>query len=343
MSGSAGGPAGAGQLMLLLAAVICIAAPDADHAAGVKLLREGDYRGALKKLEKACRAHPDDARIAFDYARVAPCSAAAAVYTKLSGDPKTPDSLRAASYKQLGDYSFVHSAFKTAAEKYRLASTVIDVPAYRHLQAFACAAMHDTASARTLWLDLTSASGSDYAIEAQYHLGLLDMKAGAFDSALKKLTLAGAIDTTRSWTIAAAAAKLECALRLGRKDSMAVFEKKLQPYRERLLEKDLLDLAGVQTGKKPATVTAAPAPEATTSDSAVYTLQVGAFGSLDNAAGLQQRLATRFGEVAVLPVTLSEQVFYRVRIGTFKSKADAEAFGNDSLAPEGIAFKAVVK
>ena len=160
---------------------------------------------------------------------------------------------------------------------------------------------------------------------------------------MKKLSLVGEIDSTRSWTIAAAAAKLECALRLGRKDSIKIFEKKLQPYRERLLENDVLDLAGVQNSKKPTAVAATPAREAETSDGAEYTLQVGAFGSLDNAASLQQRLSTRFGEVAVLPVTLSEQVFYRVRIGTFKSKADADAFGNDSLTPEGIAFKAVVK
>ena len=74
-----------------------------------------------------------------------------------------------------------------------------------------------------------------------------------------------------------------------------------------------------------------------------YTLQVGAFGSLDNATALQKRLGVRFREVSVRPVTLSEQVFYRVRIGTFNSKEAAEAFGADSLTSAGISYKAVVK
>ena len=73
MSSVTGALCGAGMLMPLFVAAVCIAAPNAEHGAGVKPLREGDYGGALEKLEAAHHAHPADARIAFDYASVAPC------------------------------------------------------------------------------------------------------------------------------------------------------------------------------------------------------------------------------------------------------------------------------
>jgi cell division septation protein DedD len=85
------------------------------------------------------------------------------------------------------------------------------------------------------------------------------------------------------------------------------------------------------------------APVSGVSHDTTYTLQVGAFSSLDNASGLQKKLQSRFSNVSILPVTLSDQVFYRVRIGEFLSKAAAETFGNDSLSTAGMTYKAVVK
>ncbi len=332
-------------LFILIVALITWAL-GADYIAGVKLLKEGNYGEAVQRLEKTHRANPSDAQIAFDYAMVAPCSVAVAIYTRLSEDPKTPDSIRAASYKQLGDYSFVHSAFRTAAERYRTAFSIVGHPVYKHFRAVALAALNDTVSARKIWLELSadSASGGDIALEAQYRLGILDMKAGAYESAVKRFSRAGEIDTTRPLTIAAAAAKLECALRLNNKDSIAVYEKKIRPFREKLLEEDLLDLAGTGLGKSPSAVTlTVGTPIGGPEKDVLYTLQVGAFGSMDNAIALRERLAARFEDVSVLPVTVSDMVFYRVRVGTFKSKTDAEAFGRDSLVTAGTAFKVVVK
>ncbi|MBN1576956.1 MAG: SPOR domain-containing protein [Chitinispirillaceae bacterium] len=315
------------------------AVADADHIAGVKLLEKGSYMEAAKRLGQAYRSHPSDCRIASDYARVAPCSLSVAIYTRCATDTTVPDSLRAASYGQLGDYSFVHSAFKTAAEKYRLASTIRSDPYYRHRWALAAAALHDIKTARSLWHTITLDHGTLLALEAHYRIGLIDMEEGLYDSAFQRFCRAGGIDAARSWTIAATAAKLECAIKLGKADSVKALEKRLQPFGEQLLERDLLDLASLRTEKKTAGAPAdAPVPSG---DETAYTLQVGAFGSLDNATNLQKRLEQRFREVSILPVTLSDKVFYRVRIGAFKSKAAAEAYGGDSLAPAGITFKAV--
>ncbi|MBN1758348.1 MAG: SPOR domain-containing protein [Chitinispirillaceae bacterium] len=319
------------------------ALPDTDYTVGCDLFSKGRYTEAAAKLASAFKAHPTNSGIAFAYARVAPCSVAVAIFTRCANDTTVPDSLRAASYKELGDYSFVHSAFKTAAEKYRLASSLRSEAQYRHCWALASAALHDVATARSLWQTITLEHGSDLALEAWYHLALIDMEESLYDSAFVKLETCGPPDTSRAWTVAAAAAKLECAVRLGKTKTAASLEKKLKPFEEHLLERDLLTLADLHSGIKKENPKSAKSVADNVENAGVYTLQVGAFGAIDNATGLQKKLEVSFDDVTVVPVTLGDQVFYRVRVGTFKSKETAEAFGNDSLKSAGIAFKAVTK
>lgn len=329
---------------VLIVAHVESAVVDTNHTAGLRLLRQGDFQRAEKLLHEAYRSHPSDPVISADYAIVAPCSVAVSIYSSIAANTKVSDSLRAAAYGNLGDYSFVHSAFKTAAEKYKAASALYPDHRYLHLAASAYSALNDTAATRLIWNKIAADGKSGYRSRARYHLGLLDMNAGAYDSALRHLSMCGPVDTARSWTIAAAAAKLECAIRLGRKDSAAVFEKQLLPLRKELLETDLLDLAEIgapddRSPKRPQT----SVPVAGPPFGSTYTLQVGAFGSADNAANLEKRLSARFRDVSVLPVTISDQVFYRVRVGSFASDSAAKAFGKDSLSAEDITFKVVVK
>jgi tetratricopeptide (TPR) repeat protein len=320
------------------------AAVDTNYTRGIQLYSGGNYEAAEKKLALAYKVKPKDAYVAFAYAMVAPCSLSVAIFTKCAADTTVPDSLRAAAYGQLGDYSFVHSAFKTAAEKYRRASSVRSEARYRHRWAMAAAALHDMATARSLWQTMILEHGTDLALQAYYHLALIDMEEGGYDSAYAKLGKCGEPDSTRSWTVAATAAKLECAIKLGKTDAAKKLEKKLKPYGELLLERDLPALSGLRSGKKTAAGTASSSrPDGPQAEQEEYTLQVGAFGSIDNATALQKKLGNTYGEVTILPVTLSDQVFYRVRVGVFKSKDAAEKFGNNSLATAGIAFKAVVK
>lgn len=336
----------AGVILVFTAAfgALVYAATDTNYTAGMALLSKGNYDEAAKKLALAYKAKPSDARTAFAYAQVAPCSVSVAIFTGCAADTTAPDSLRAASYGQLGDYSFVHSAFKTAAEKYRMASSLRSEAYFRHRWAMAAAALHDLTTARSLWQTMTLEHGTDLALQAHYHLALIDMEEGVYDSAFIRLGKCGEPDSLHSWTVAASAAKLECAVKLGKTDAARSLEKKLKPFGELLLERDLLALTALRNEKKPAAAAApAPQPDGLQDESAGYTLQVGAFGSLDNATSLQKKLGTRFGKVTILPVTLSDQVFYRVRVGTFKSKEAAEVFGNDSLRAAGIAFKAVAK
>jgi len=75
----------------------------------------------------------------------------------------------------------------------------------------------------------------------------------------------------------------------------------------------------------------------------LYTLQVGSFGSMQNAAALQKRLGKNFKDVTIAPITVANQTFYRVRIGTFKNKELATNFGTDSLSRSGLSYRIVEK
>lgn len=329
---------------VLLLCTGAVPAAESDHETGMKFFEKGHYREAAVLLEKAFKANAANARVAFDYARVAPGSLAVAIYTDIATGKRGNDSLQAAAYGKLGDYSYVYSAFKTAAERYRKASMIEPgTPEYRHRWALAAAALHDDATARSLWHTITLEHGTDLARRAHYQIALLDIDEGKYDSAFARLDKAGSVHGKKAWTIAAAAAKLECAIKLGKKKEKKALEKELKPYRERLLEKDIVGLAAIRADKKSGVPVAAGSVAAGQPEGTRYTLQVGAFGSLDNATGLQKKLSKHFDEVTLLPVTLSDQVFYRVRIGTFKNKEAAEAFGKDSLAEAGVTFKAVVK
>jgi len=55
-----------------------------------------------------------------------------------------------------------------------------------------------------------------------------------------------------------------------------------------------------------------------------YTLQLGSFAQLENARQLRDRLAGSFGEVTISPVNGKETTYYRVHLGNFSSRSDAE-------------------
>ena len=55
-----------------------------------------------------------------------------------------------------------------------------------------------------------------------------------------------------------------------------------------------------------------------------YTLQLGSFAQLENARQLRDRLAESFGEVTISPVNGKETTYYRVHLGNFSSRTDAE-------------------
>ena len=59
-------------------------------------------------------------------------------------------------------------------------------------------------------------------------------------------------------------------------------------------------------------------------DNLDYTLQLGSFALMENARQLRDRAARIFPQVSITPVQSREAVFYRVHLGTFASRSEAE-------------------
>jgi rare lipoprotein A len=55
-----------------------------------------------------------------------------------------------------------------------------------------------------------------------------------------------------------------------------------------------------------------------------YTLQLGSFTQLENARQLRDRAAASFADVIIAPLQAKDLTYYRVHLGTFSSRIDAE-------------------
>jgi len=67
-----------------------------------------------------------------------------------------------------------------------------------------------------------------------------------------------------------------------------------------------------------------PIPIQTVRASLDYTLQVGSFSQLENARQLRDRVAKSFSDVTIAPLQSKDTTYYRVSLGTFSSRSDAE-------------------
>jgi rare lipoprotein A len=55
-----------------------------------------------------------------------------------------------------------------------------------------------------------------------------------------------------------------------------------------------------------------------------YTLQLGSFTQLENAQQLRDQLARSFPEVVIAPLESKQTIYYRVHLGTFSTRSEAE-------------------
>jgi rare lipoprotein A len=85
-----------------------------------------------------------------------------------------------------------------------------------------------------------------------------------------------------------------------------------------------IDLVGPGTALVRVDVIDSPTPIQTIRSSLDYTLQVGSFSQLGNAQQLRARLAKSFTDVTIAPIQAKDVTYYRVHLGTFSTRADAE-------------------
>lgn len=76
-----------------------------------------------------------------------------------------------------------------------------------------------------------------------------------------------------------------------------------------------------------------------------YTLQAGSFTEIENAQGLKEQLAKSYPQISpisIVPLQTKDAVYYRVQLGTFSSRYEAEGHA-DQLALKGFPIVIVEK
>ena len=86
-----------------------------------------------------------------------------------------------------------------------------------------------------------------------------------------------------------------------------------------------LGMIGPGTAMVRVDILESPTPIQAIRPSLDYTLQLGSFSQLENARQLRDRIAVSFNDVSITPLKSSDTTYYRVQLGTFSSRADAEA------------------
>ena len=87
---------------------------------------------------------------------------------------------------------------------------------------------------------------------------------------------------------------------------------------------EALGMIGPGTALVRVDVIDSPTPIQAIRPSLDYTLQLGSFSQLENARQLRDRIAASFNDVSIAPLKFSDATYYRVQLGTFSSRADAE-------------------
>lgn len=87
----------------------------------------------------------------------------------------------------------------------------------------------------------------------------------------------------------------------------------------------LINMVGPGTALVRVDVLDSPVKIQTIRSSLDYTLQLGSFSQIENAQLLRDRAAKSFGDVTIAPLQSKETTYYRVHLGTFANRSDAEA------------------
>lgn len=328
-------------LIVVALAFISLASIDPEYQAGKLAFDKGEYGEAKRLFEKVCKINPSDLNVKIALASVLNTSDALAIYNETASLTSAPDSVRAKAFTMLGDYYYLSKQYSKAAESYDCASKLAKSPHLRHYRALASFANGDLETAKSIWTTLTLENNEEISQMAQYYLGLLKLKQGLYDQAYDTFLKSGN-GKQNFWDVPCIAGKLECAIRMGMGEKINVYEKQM-PQRNLILEKEYIEIADEQKGKADTVVHKEKPSVSDKSQDPFYTLQVGAFGSMKNASAAQKRIVKNFKDVTISPVTVAGKTLYRVLIGAFKNKKEAESFGTDSLKMAGLSYRIIIK
>ena len=331
------------SLLLLFSGVI-YAAPDSTTA-------------AERSAKSAVTVSPEAKLLS---AKELPCSTAVPVYEELAADSALSDSIRKAACCSRADIAFALREYETAFDYYKKAARFEKEQGRCHYRlGLAALANGDTAGAEGIFRPIADSGDNEFRHLAEVKLGECALSRDKFPEAMACFQKTGPFSWLNSWSVPALLGRLECARHLGLADSAAKYDKQLSVHAKTILEKERLRKirmiplgipvdTSTSSGKPVVTAvmknrdTAAKTATEVSKDS-LFSLQVGAFGSKERAQALTKKMVKKFKDAACVPALVDERTFYRVWVGNFESREEAESFGKEKLLRQGLIYRVVVK
>jgi tetratricopeptide (TPR) repeat protein len=293
-----------------------------------------------QQIEAAYKKNPSDNLLKYQWATVAPCSTAVILYKELSTSTTVHDTLKAAACAAMGEYYFSQKKYDNAIEQYRSSIKYVSSAKMRDRWALClfCAGQYD--AALTLWNALALEFKKEYGVTADFYNGCVALRNGKYADAISSFEKCGKPDPSKPFTVEALSGKNFCLVKLGKQTDAALVAEQLKPFSlSSIAWPEFKGQTQNVTTKEEKTEEKSPTGDSLDG----FTVQVGAFSTFENASTLQNKLSQQFKNVSVATVTLDDKTFYRVRIGSFATREDADRFAMDSVQKAGITGKAVPK
>lgn len=318
------------------------------------LLDKGDGAQAKGIAAGAHANSPGDPQTTLLWARTLDnTDTALAIYKRIARDKTAPDSIRSQAYFLLGCAAYVRGIAHKATGYFSSANDLSGNNAYTpQLYAAAANDTADTAVVKVL-AEAARDSTSHRGIVAGYYLALYRYGKKDYASALSLLTTSSSQSDTTWFACPANALAYSCAVALSRPQEASAILTHIRrawvEYLERpMLAKEKQKLAATPAAQHdsvawlPAdSLNAKSKTPASPAQAGRFSLQVGAFGTMQNAHSLKVKLASQFQAVSVAEGTTGGKPVFRVHVGAFATKESAQAYGDSTLAKKGISFRVV--
>ncbi|MBD3317639.1 MAG: hypothetical protein GF344_17760 [Chitinivibrionales bacterium] len=292
-----------------------------DAALSLSFLAQGNTEEARIYAVRGFAADSAAPLNRFAMARViTDANRARTLYRLVARDASAADSMRAAAYARLGEYSFVRGEYDTARALFGKAATLSDKPGYQHNRARALHKSGNTEAAEGLW---ATAAANDP--KALFHLGGSFFSRKRYKQALNSFSGTAQMEDSSIVAPSLAMAAVS-ASKAGFGEEAEDYGRMLVKRYPFILEEKLLREAGAIESKS--------IPEG-------YSIQVGAFGRPENAKRLKEELSRKFGTVSVVKERNEMRTLHKVWIGSFDSEHAALDYGERMVRPLGMPFRVV--
>ncbi len=347
------------QSSLIVLVLLSVSTFAGDLEDGLALLSEGKFDEASRYIRRAYKQNPSDPPTWFAYAQILTSGTdAGSMYDSLARSKSVPDSLKAEALYRLGCLHYCNEEYKNAETAFIKAEKLNATSTISHGKVMAIFNRGDNRKAESIWLEMVSKGDDRQAVKkARYYLGNAFYQQGNYKEAYNCYNTAWEF-SDEPWSVSARAGACLAAYHTGDTARSKEIYAELIKENPLLLEKDLLEALFTKSvsfseediedlGGRDDFGAVSGEPEVSVvkpvenKHGARYTLQVGAFSSVENARKLQKKMKKNFDHVTVVKEKIKGKEFHKVRIGRFTREDEALDYGNKHLKTRGYAFRVV--